>query len=202
MELAIVTPVPSLPPITVFDTETTGLDPRKGHRIIEIAGVRIENGVITDKTFSTFVNPERDLPPEAKQINKITEADVVSAPSIMTVLPEFLTFAQGTTLVAHNATFDVGFLEVEKEFCWGYLELPPVLCSMRLSQSLFPGAYRHNLDSLIERFALPPVDGRHRALPDVLQTATVFLKMIEMGRIQSMDELKRRAGLEMPAAAR
>src|SRR3989338_1286458 len=125
--------MPSLPPLTVFDTETTGLDPRKGHRIIEIAAVRIENGVIQqDKTFSSFVNPERDIPWEAKRVHNISDDDVRNAPSIMTVLPAFLEFSKGTTLFAHNASFDMGFLEMEKEFCWGYLELPSCLCTMKL----------------------------------------------------------------------
>ena len=193
--------MPHLPPLTVFDVETTGLDPKRGHRIIEIAGVRIEQGKILEETaFSSFVNPERDLPYEAKQVNGITEENVRNAPTIMTVLPEFLEFAKGSILVAHNATFDKGFLEMEKEFCWGYLELPQFLCTMRLSQSLFPTAFRHSLDVLTERFHMPLPQGRHRALPDVLLTAQIFLKMLDAGKIQSMDELRRRAGLEQAVA--
>lgn len=189
-----------LPPLTVFDTETTGLDPRKGHRIVEIAGVRIENGIILEeRTFTTFVNPERDIPWEAKQVNKIDESDVANAPTIMTVLPEFLEFAKGSILVAHNAQFDMGFLECEKEFCWGYIELPECLCTMRLSQNLYPTAFRHNLDVLTERFKLPPTIDRHRALPDVIQTAKILLKMLEEGRIQSMDELRRKASIVQAA---
>ncbi len=192
-----------LPPLTVFDTETTGLDPRKGHRIVEIAGVRIENGIILEeRTFTTFVNPERGIPWEAKQINKINDSDVANAPTIMTVLPEFLEFAKGSILVAHNAQFDMGFLECEKEFCWGYIELPECLCTMRLSQSLYPTAFRHNLDVLTERFKLPPPIDRHRALPDVIQTAKIMLKMLDEGKIQSMDELRRKAGLQIGANSR
>jgi DNA polymerase III subunit epsilon len=193
----------SLPPITVFDTETTGLDPQKGHRIVEIAGVRIENGVIMEEmAFTSFVNPERDIPWEAKQINHISDSDVANAPTIMTVLPEFLEFAKGSVLFAHNAQFDMGFLTHEKEFCWGYVELPECLCTMRLSQSLYPTAFRHNLDILSERFALPLPLNRHRALPDVIQTAKILLKMIEQGKIQSMDELRRRAAIQQLATRR
>lgn len=189
-----------LPPITVFDTETTGLDPRKGHRIVEIAGVRIENGIILEeRTFSTFVNPERDIPWEAKQINNIEDSDVVNAPTIMTVLPEFLTFAQGSILVAHNAPFDMSFLEAEKECCWGYIDLPECLCSLQLSRNLYPTAFRHNLDALSEKFKLPPPVDRHRALPDVIQTAKILLLMLKEARIQSMDELRRKAGIKMLA---
>lgn len=191
-----------LPPLTVFDTETTGLDPKKGHRIVEIAGVRIENGIITEQTFSSFVNPEREIPLEAQRINHISNDDVINAPSIMTVLPEFLEFSKGSILFAHNAAFDKGFLENEKEFCWGYVELPEILCTMRLSQNLFPTQFRHNLDILSQRFELPFEGGRHRALPDVIQTAKILLKMLNHGKISSMDELRKRAGMQVAAGIR
>ncbi len=190
----------ALPHLTVFDIETTGLDPKKGHRIVEIAGVRIENGNITEKTFESFVNPERPIPPEARQINGISDSDVNAAPTIMSVLPEFLAFAQGSILVAHNAAFDMGFLTAEKEFCWGYVELPECFCTMRLSQSLYPTAFRHNLDILSERFGITLPEGRHRALPDVLQTAKILLKMVDAGKIQSCDELRKRAQLAQAVA--
>jgi len=185
----------TLPPITVFDLETTGLDPKRGHRVVEIAGVRIENGIVTDKTFTSLVNPERDIPFETKQIHGISNEDVANAPTMMAVLPQFLEFAAGTTWMAHNAAFDKGFLESEKEFCWGYMEIPEPLCSMKLSQSLFPTAFRHSLDFLSEKFQMPLPQGRHRALPDVLQTAQIILKMIEVGKISSMGELKQKASL-------
>jgi DNA polymerase III subunit epsilon len=194
----------ALPALTVFDVETTGLDPKKGHRIVEIAGVRIENGVIlAESAFSSFVNPERDIPWEVKQINHIGDEMVKDAPTIMTVLPQFLEFAKGSHLFAHNASFDMGFLECEKEFCWGYVELPPCLCTMRLSQSLYPTAFRHNLDSLGERLGLqlPTPEERHRALPDVILTAKALLTMLEKNHINSMDELKKRAGLNTAVAA-
>ena len=197
--------MPGLPPLTVFDVETTGLDPKKGHRIVEIAGVRIEDGIIQLETaFTTLVNPERDIPWEVKQVNHITEDMVKDAPTIMAVLPDFLSFAQGSTLFAHNASFDVGFLECEKEFCWGYIELPDVLCTMRLSQSLFPTAMRHNLDALSERLGLvlPSAEERHRALPDVLLTANALVKMMELGRIRSMEELKRKSSLDLVMGGR
>lgn len=195
--------MPIIQPFTVFDLETTGLDPKKGHRIIEIAGVRIENGVIqNEKTFSAFVNPERDIPWEAKQVNNIDESMLKGAPTIMEVLPQFLDFAKGSVLVAHNASFDQSFLLSEKDCCWGYVELPECLCTMKLSQSLFPEAFRHNLDTLMQRFGFAQVADRHRALPDVLLTAQILLKMLDHGKIQSMDELRRRAGLGQLAGAR
>lgn len=189
-----------LPALTVFDTETTGLDPKKGHRIVEIAGVRIENGkIVEEKTFSTLVNPEREIPLEVTRIHTIGNDDVKDAPSIMTVLPEFLEYSKGSVLFAHNAAFDKGFLENEKDFCWGYVELPEILCTMKLSQSLFPKEFRHNLDILSQRFAIPFEGGRHRALPDVIQTAKILIRMLEHGRISSMDELRKRSALQQMA---
>lgn len=186
----------SLPPITVFDTETTGLDPRSGHRIIEIAGVRIEDGVIKqDQTFVSLINPEREIPYEAKQVHKISDEQVKDAPRVEDVLPKFLDYAKGTILVAHNASFDMGFLEHEKEYCWGYIDLPECLCTMKLSQSVFPKEFRHNLDVISRRFDLQMPSDRHRALSDVLLTAEVFLRLIAAGNITSVDELRKRAGL-------
>lgn len=185
-----------LHPLTVFDIETTGLDPKRGHRIIEIGAVRVEGGRIDEtKTFSSFVNPECPIPPDAKRIHRITDDTVCDAPTIMTVLPEFLAFAKDSTLVAHNAAFDRSFLEVEKECCWGYIQIPPCLCTMVLSQSLLHTAFRHSLNALCERFSLPLPPDRHRAMADVFLTAQVLLRLIEYGHIHSMEELTRRAGL-------
>ncbi len=186
--------MPTLPPITVFDTETTGLDPKRGHRIIEIAGIRIENGVIDEeKSFISLVNPEREIPWEAKRINKIDDADVRDAPTIDQVLPAFLSFAQGSILVAHNASFDMGFLQSEKEFCWGYVDLPECLCTMCLSRSLQPREFSHSLDNVSRRLQLAAPVARHRALPDVILTAQVLLKLTDMHDIRSIDELRKHA---------
>lgn len=184
----------ALPPITVFDVETTGLDPKRGHRIVEIAGVRVENGTVTEKTFHSLVNPEREIPWETKQIHHISDADVADQPTIMTVLPQFLEFASGSVLAAHNASFDLSFIDNEKEFCWGYVEIPECFCTMKLSQALYPTAFRHNLDILAERLELQLPPDRHRALPDVILTAQALLKMTDGGRISSIDELRMKAG--------
>ncbi len=187
-----------LPPLTVFDVETTGLDPRKGHRIIEIAGVRIENGAIDEtKSFVSLVNPERDIPFEARQVNKITDEAVRGAPGIEEVLPKFLAFAEGSILIAHNAVFDMGFLNVEKDVCWGYIELPSCLCTMRMSQAVFPREFGHSLDRVAQRLNLQIPQARHRALPDVILTAHAFLKMMEIGGFESIDDLAGIAAIEV-----
>lgn len=187
-----------LPPLTVFDVETTGLDPRRGHRIIEIAGIRIEDGMIDEtKTFISLVNPERQIPWEAKQVNKISDDDVRMAPGIEEVLPKFLEFAAGTILVAHNAAFDMGFLTCEKEMCWGYIDLPECLCTMRLSRTLFANEFGHSLDAVARRLNLTLPSARHRALPDVLLTAHALLKMIELGDLQHIDDVRSIASLNV-----
>lgn len=189
-----------LPPLTVFDIETTGLDPRSGHRIVEIAGVRIENGVIQEETpFISLVNPERLIPWETKQIHKISDEDVAGAPTIEEVLPQFLEFAAGSILVAHNASFDMNFLTCEKELCWGYVNLPECICTMKLSQALYPNEFRHNLDIVSQRLGLEKPAVRHRALPDVILTAQALLTMMNRSAIGSMDELKRLASVAVMA---
>lgn len=179
---------------TVFDLETTGLAPEAGDRIVEIAGVRVEGGVIDKKHFFlSLVNPEREVPWEAKQVHRIATHELRSAPTIMEVLPNFLTFSEGSILVAHHAAFDVSFLEAEKELCWGYVEIPECLCTMCLSKAVFSHETRHTLDVVVKRLQLPLPTIRHRALPDVLLTAEVFLKLIEVGGIQTLEELREKA---------
>ena len=185
---------------TVFDVETTGLHAHNGDRIVEIAGVRVEDGIIQEeKSFVSLVNPKREISWEAQRVNKIKNEDLKDAPNIEEVLPEFLTFASGSILIAHNAQFDMGFLEAEKEMCWGYIEVPECLCTLALSRSIFPHEYRHNLDVVSERLGLTLPKARHRALPDVLLTAQAFLKFIDLGKITSLDQLREKAGARVPA---
>jgi len=146
-----------------------------------------------EQQFCTYVNPERSLSQEASRINGISDKDLLNAPLIVNVLPEFLEFAAGSILVAHNAEFDLSFLEAEKEMCWGYIEIPECLCTMNLSRTLHPHEYRHNLETVAGRLKLPLPDLRHRALPDVLLTAQVLLKLIKVGHVQSLEELREKA---------
>ena len=180
---------------TIFDVETTGLSPSAGDRIVEIGAVRIEGGKIQEeRTFSSFVNPQREVSWEAKSVHRIPEEELLRAPTIDTVLPQFLDFAKDSILVAHNAEFDMGFLQAEKEMCWGYIDTPECLCTLALSRFVHPHEYRHTLDAAASRLNVPiPTVGRHRSLPDVLMTAQVFLKLIELGHIRSLDELRERA---------
>jgi len=184
---------------TIFDVETTGLDPRAGHRIIEIAGVRVEKGTTPiGQTFSSLVNPERDVPPEAQHIHGLRQQDLLNASTITDVLPKFLTFVEGTILIAHNAQFDMGFLEVEKEVCWGYIDLPECLCTLSLSRSVSPRETRHSLDVVAERLGLPiPQNRLHRALSDALLTTEVFLHLLGRSGVRTLEDLRSRASLQL-----
>ena len=190
-------PVPTLPSFTVFDLETTGLDPRKGERIIEIGALRIEEQQITEKKFQSLVNPERQISWGASKVHRITDDEVRLAPTIDIVLPNFLDFARGSILIAHNAQFDMSFLEQEKEGCWGYVDLPECFCTMRLSQAVFPCEFRHNLDILAVRLGIPLPTDRHRAMPDVVVTALALLKLIDMGNIRSIEELRKKSTIAL-----
>ena len=97
----------------VFDIETTGFSPEK-NKIIEIGAVKVEKSVITDK-FSTFVNPDVPIPFEIEQLTGINDNMVLPAPKIDVILPQFLKFCEGCSLVAHNASFDVSFISSECE---------------------------------------------------------------------------------------
>lgn len=183
---------------TVFDVETTGLAPLAGDRIVEIAGVRIEGGEIRhERKFFSLVNPQREMSWEARRVNRIEDKDLIHAPTIDTVLPQFLEFSKDSILIAHNAEFDMSFLHAEKEMCWGYIDIQECLCTLCLSRRVHPHEYRHTLDAVAGRLQIPlPTIGRHRALPDVLLTAEVFLRLVQLAQVRSLDELREKA---MPA---
>lgn len=194
--------MPTSTTFTVFDTETTGFDPLKGDRIIEIAGIRIENGIIQEeKTFVALVNPERAIPWESKQVHHIGDEDVKDAPTIDQVLPAFLEFAADSILVAHNAKFDMNFLQSEKESCWGYIDLPECICTMQLSKHVFPMEFRHNLNIVSTRLGLEIPTMRHRALPDVLLTAQALLAMIDKAKFKNIQDLKKVASISVTQMA-
>jgi|CXWL01.1.fsa_nt_gi DNA polymerase-3 subunit alpha (Gram-positive type) len=160
----------------IFDTETTGLSPHMGDRIIEIAAVRVVNGEITD-SFEALINPHRPLSPEAARVNRITEEMVRDAPDASVVIPQFLEFVGSDTLVAHNAEFDMGFLKAEMERLGrNFFQYVPAICTVDLAREELPQLERHNLGALIEHFGIN-ADRRHRAIDDVKATAEVFIRL-------------------------
>ena len=164
---------------TVFDTETTGLDPRGGDEIISIGAVRIVNNrLVADDRFDQLVNPMRPLRWESIQIHGIQEEDLRDQPVIRDVLPRFHQFAEGTILVAHNAAFDMRMLQI-KEAQTGIRFINPVLDTMLLSHVVHPAQENHNLMTIAQRLGID-VSGRHTAMGDALATAHMFLKLIPL----------------------
>ncbi len=162
----------------VFDIETTGLSPRF-NKIIEIGAVRIKEGRITDR-YSQFVNPEVPIPYSITKLTSINDAMVLEAPTIEKVLPDFLEFVGDAILVAHNASFDTGFI---KEFAKRQ-GLPfdcTVVDTMTLAHILIPELGKYTLDRLCKQFAVS-LEHHHRACDDADATAQIFIKMLKMLR--------------------
>ncbi len=176
---------------TFFDTETTGFDPVKGDKIIEIAAIKMQNGQILEgQVFESLVNPGRPIPYESTAVNKITDDMVASAPTIDAVLPAFLDFIEGTILVAHNAEFDLAFLDEALFATNPFAQIPTTICTKVFSRKIDPKEKFHNLDTLSYRYNITlPETNRHRALADVELLAKVFLKLFEESKVQTLEEL-------------
>ncbi len=164
---------------TVFDTETTGLNPSNGDEIIQIGATRIVNGKLRrQESFEQLVDPRRDLPEESTRIHGITPDMLSGQPPIAKVLPAFHAFAADTVLIAHNAAFDMRFLQL-KENLTGIRFDQPVLDTLLLSAVIHPNQESHRLEAIAERLNVP-IRGRHTALGDATVTAEVFLKLIPL----------------------
>ncbi len=164
---------------TVFDTETTGLEPSNGDEIIQIGAVRIVNNrLLKQEIFNQIVDPERPLKPESIPIHGITEDMVRGQPTIDIVLPGFHAFCEDTVLIAHNAAFDMRFLQLKEERT-GIRFTQPVLDTLLLSAVVNPNQESHKLDALLERLGIS-IETRHNALDDALATGEVFLKLLPL----------------------
>jgi DNA polymerase-3 subunit epsilon len=156
----------------IFDLETTGLSPYRD-AILEIGAIVVRNGVVTDERFHTMVNPGFPIPYHITRINGISDRMVRDAPGIGTALPAFLAFIGERGLVAHNASFDMGFIHAHANRL-GLTAPVRALCTVELSRRVYPRERRHNLDAVSERLGLVAVN-RHRALGDVELTAQAFI---------------------------
>ena len=173
----------------VFDIETTGLSKEK-EMITEIGAVKVADGKIIDR-FSTFVNPQRPISAEIKKLTGITDDMVKDAPTIENVLPEFLKFCEDTVLVAHNASFDTGFIRIAAERA-GLGELHhTIVDTLELARALLPELNKHKLDIVCEHLGVT-LNGHHRAVNDAEATAEVFIKFLDMlaeKKIFTLDEI-------------
>ncbi len=164
---------------TIFDTETTGLNPAGGDEIIQIGAIRVVNGkLLQQETFDQLVDPGRSIPKESIPIHGIQPEMVIGQPKIDEVLPAFHTFVGDTVLVAHNAAFDMRCLQV-KEKTTGVVFDQPVLDTLLLSAVIHPNQDSHRLEAIAERFNVN-ILGRHTALGDAMATAEVFLHLITL----------------------
>ncbi len=164
---------------TVFDTETTGLNPRGGDEILSIGAVRVVNNrILGEEVFDRLVNPQRPVSKESVKIHGIDPALLVTKPTIDIILPLFHRFSQGTVLVAHNAAFDMCMLQL-KEKTTGIKFINPVLDTLLLSAIVHPAHGNHSLEAISERIGVRVV-GRHTALGDAMATAEILLKLIPL----------------------
>lgn len=161
----------------VFDTETTGLNPSGGDQIVSIAAVRIVNGrVLSGECFDNLICPGIPVPARSTAIHGITDQMLKGMPGIDKILPKFAAFIGDSILVAHNAAFDMKFLELQSDRCQVKLT-NPVLDTVLLSAYVHDHSARHTLDVLAARYGIH-IEGRHTALGDALATAHVFVKLV------------------------
>lgn len=164
---------------TVFDTETTGLDPRGGDEIISIGAVRILNRrILREEVFDRLVHPRRPVPAESVKIHGIDPQLLKTKPTIDKILPLFHGFAEDTILVAHNAAFDMRMLQLKEE-ATGIRFINPVLDTLLLSAVVHPAHRQHNLEMVAKRLGIR-IFGRHTALGDAMATGEIFLKLIPL----------------------
>ncbi len=162
----------------LFDTETTGLDPLAGDRVIEVAALELVNELPTGRHFHALIDPQRDIPPEASRIHGMTAADLAGKPLFTEIAGPLAEFLGDGALIAHNAPFDFGFLDME----FGRVGLPPLargrmIDTLALAKVRFPGM-PNNLDALCRRFAIDlSARTTHNALLDCRLLAEVYVEL-------------------------
>lgn len=162
----------------ILDIETTGLDPKSGHRVVEIGAVEMLNKVVTKREFHCYINPMRDMPAEAYQIHGISAASLKDKPLFGDIADGFLDFIDGSILVIHNAPFDVKFLNYELSLISKpSLELSTVVDTLVMARKMFPGM-KVNLDALSKRFDIKNMDRvLHGAIKDARILSEVYVEL-------------------------
>lgn len=163
----------------VLDTETTGLKPRGGDRIIEIGVVELINHLPTGKIYHQYINPQRDIPPESTRICGITNEMVKESPYFVHIVEDFLAFIDDSPLIIHNASFDMGFLNAELDrLCRPLLPMERAIDTLKMARQKFPGSPA-SLDALCRRFNIDlSVREKHGAWVDAELLAQVYLELI------------------------
>lgn len=163
---------------TIFDVETTGLEPESGDRIIEIAGIRLKNDQKLG-VFQSLVSTGKEISPEAFAVNRISAEMLKNAPLSERVLPDFLNFANGSILASYNAPFDMGFLNNELGLINIKPPEPPIIDVLKMSRRLLPDLDRYALWFVAKELGIH-TEQQHRALSDVELTVDVFLALREL----------------------
>jgi DNA polymerase-3 subunit epsilon len=163
----------------IFDTETTGLNPREGHRLVEIGCIEMLNRFPTGRVFHQYINPERDMPFEAFEIHGLSTEFLKDKPLFTAIADELWEFLDGAQLVAHNAGFDMGFINAEFERAKKpIIGLERVVDTVQLARRKFPGA-KASLDALCERFGISNAHRvKHGALLDAEILAEVYSELL------------------------
>ncbi|MCA9926503.1 MAG: WYL domain-containing protein [Anaerolineales bacterium] len=187
-------------PLVILDTETTGLQPWLGHRVVEIGAIRLENDQVVD-TFNVLLDPGRNMDPAASAVNGIQDADLIGQPLFADISHALLTFVDSALIIAHNAVFDADFLGMEF-FIDSYTSPGPSvslqnpwLCTLLLARNCFHFG-RNNLGN-IARLLGVRIGRAHRALNDVYTTYEVFKRMtaeLKKQRIETIGDLLRAQG--------
>jgi len=162
----------------VLDTETTGIDPKKGHRLIEIGCLEIEDLLPTGRTFHRYINPERLIEPDAIRVHGITDAMVADKPKFAEIADQMLEFIGDSKIIAHNAAFDRGFVNMELErLNRAPLETGQWIDTLEMARHRFPGM-ANSLDALCKRFNISLAErDKHGALLDARLLAGVYLEL-------------------------
>jgi len=183
----------------VLDTETTGLDPRKGDRLVEIGCEELVNRIPTGREFHRYINPERAVPAEAEAVHGLSTAFLLDKPLFAEVAVEFMEFIGADPLVIHNAQFDVGFLNAELErLTLPILSMSRVVDTLQLARRKHP-AGPNNLDALCKRYGIDNTQRiKHGALMDSLLLAEVYVELL--GERQASLGLQADRGLRGNAA--
>ncbi|GFE92171.1 DNA polymerase III subunit epsilon [Acetobacter persici] len=163
----------------LFDTETTGLDPATGDRVIEIAALELVGDLPTGRSYRTLIDPERDVPEEASRVHGFTAADLEGQPKFAEVVDEFLSFIGDDPLIAHNARFDFGFLNAElKRAGRKPLDMARMVDTLDMARERFPGM-PNSLDALCRRFGVDlSARTTHNALLDCKLLADVYVELM------------------------
>lgn len=177
----------------VFDTETTGLDPSEGHRVVEIGCVELINRIPTGNTFHTYLNPDRDMPQAAYEVHGLGTDFLKTQPRFPNIADDFLAFIGDAVLVAHNAPFDMRFINAELAMIGATsLDDSTVVDTLALARRKCPGP-QHTLDALCRRFGIDNSSRTtHGALLDSELLAEVYLELC--GGRQAMFDLAVNAG--------